>query len=236
MPQTINFKSLQDSLQAPLDKKFPPLENPDMDKWGRAEQLHIGLNGLLEFVNKNKRLPTLHDDNDASEVTELAKAFNDASLDIEGRVTVEELNKEVVQNISKYSSCQLSPHSAFWGGIVAQEVVKFTGKFMPIRQWLHYETLELLPKGEVNRKVNGTRYDDQVSIFGQEFQEKIMNQKIFLVGAGALGCEFIKQFALTGLCCGPNGKFTCTDDDNIEISNLNRQFLFRKDDVGSSKS
>lgn len=51
--------------------------------------------------------------------------------------------------------------------------------------------------------------------------------RIFLVGAGALGCEFIKQFALTGLCCGPKGKLTCTDDDNIEISNLNRQFLFR---------
>ena len=48
-----------------------------------------------------------------------------------------------------------------------------------------------------------------------------------MVGAGALGCEFIKQFALTGLCCGPKGKLTCTDDDNIEISNLNRQFLFR---------
>ena len=27
-----------------------------------------------------------------------------------------------------------------------------------------------------------------------------------------------------------------TDNDNIEISNLNRQFLFRKDDVSKSKS
>lgn len=32
------------------------------------------------------------------------------------------------------------------------------------------------------------------------------------------------------------GRFTCTDDDNIEISNLNRQFLFRKENVGSNKS
>lgn len=32
------------------------------------------------------------------------------------------------------------------------------------------------------------------------------------------------------------GKLTCTDDDNIEISNLNRQFLFRKENVGFPKS
>jgi ubiquitin-activating enzyme E1 len=32
------------------------------------------------------------------------------------------------------------------------------------------------------------------------------------------------------------GKVSVTDDDNIEISNLNRQFLFRKQHVGSNKS
>ena len=49
-----------------------------------------------------------------------------------------------------------------------------------------------------------------------------MNRKTFMVGAGALGCEFLKIFALTGLRCGLDGKVTVTDDDTIEISNLNR--------------
>lgn len=43
-----------------------------------------------------------------------------------------------------------------------------------------------------------------------------------MVGAGALGCEFIKMFALMGLGVGPKGMMTVTDDDSIEISNLNR--------------
>jgi ubiquitin-activating enzyme E1 len=39
-----------------------------------------------------------------------------------------------------------------------------------------------------------------------------------------------------GVGCGPNGQVSCTDNDNIEVSNLNRQFLFRKNNVGTSKS
>ena len=57
-----------------------------------------------------------------------------------------------------------------------------------------------------------------------------------MVGAGALGCEYVKAFALMGVGCSVEGKVTVTDNDNIEVSNLNRQFLFRKNNVGDSKS
>lgn len=55
--------------------------------------------------------------------------------------------------------------------------------------------------------------------------------QVFLVGAGALGCEFIKNFAMMGLGAG-TGQVTITDDDVIEKSNLSRQFLFRDWDIG----
>ena len=57
-----------------------------------------------------------------------------------------------------------------------------------------------------------------------------------MIGAGALGCEFVKAFALMGVGCSDEGRVTVTDNDNIEVSNLNRQFLFRKNNVGESKS
>lgn len=44
----------------------------------------------------------------------------------------------------------------------------------------------------------------------------------FMVGAGALGCEYIKAMALMGLGCEQGGKVHVTDNDTIEISNLNR--------------
>lgn len=36
--------------------------------------------------------------------------------------------------------------------------------------------------------------------------KKLHESKLFLVGAGALGCEFLKFFALTGLGSSGNGK------------------------------
>jgi len=51
------------------------------------------------------------------------------------------------------------------------------------------------------------------------------------VGAGAIGCEHLKNFAMMGIGCSVTGQVFVTDMDTIEKSNLNRQFLFRPGDV-----
>ena len=107
---------------------------------------------------------------------------------------------------------------------------------MPLKQWAYYDGFESLPEGDANREPMNCRYDDQIKIYGREVQEKLGNVKTFMIGAGALGCEYVKAMALMGLACGPNGSVTVTDNDNIEVSNLNRQFLFRQPDVGKSKA
>jgi molybdopterin/thiamine biosynthesis adenylyltransferase len=57
-----------------------------------------------------------------------------------------------------------------------------------------------------------------------------------MIGAGAIGCELLKNFAMLGLGSEDEGEITLTDPDIIELSNLNRQFLFREKHLRKPKS
>ncbi|TBU13286.1 ThiF-like ubiquitin-activating enzyme, partial [Hamiltosporidium tvaerminnensis] len=78
------------------------------------------------------------------------------------------------------------------------------------------------------------RYTPLVTLFGSKYLSILHSLKIFLVGAGAIGCEHLKNLIMCGI--GVNGNITVTDMDSIETSNLNRQFLFKKKDVQRMKS
>ncbi|GFX57837.1 SUMO-activating enzyme subunit 2 [Trichonephila clavipes] len=61
--------------------------------------------------------------------------------------------------------------------------------------------------------------------------EKIKSSKILVVGAGGIGCELLKNLVLTGF-----EDLEVIDLDTIELSNLNRQFLFHKQHIGRPKA
>uniref|UniRef100_A0A1X7VSA6 E1 ubiquitin-activating enzyme n=1 Tax=Amphimedon queenslandica TaxID=400682 RepID=A0A1X7VSA6_AMPQE len=112
-----------------------------------------------------------------------------------------------------------------------------------VKEWFYFDALECLSEEEGGDELpeaaavpQGSRYDGQIAIFGSDYQKKLEQLKYFIVGAGAIGCELLKNFAMIGIGAGPNGKVFVTDMDHIEKSNLNRQFLFRSWDIQKPKS
>eukprot|EP01043_Picozoa_sp_COSAG02_P019354 COSAG02_NODE_928_length_15853_cov_9.053574_7_plen_661_part_00 len=222
-PKDLAFKSLRDSLSEPGE-----IMMSDFAKFDRPPVLHLLFRAIQTYRSRNGgAYPTAADE---AAVTAIVAELNTDSTEVDAY-----LQSQVV----RCCSAVLSPIAAIFGGIAGQEVIKAcTGKFHPIFQWFYLDAMECVPKSapEGGLEASGGRYSAQELVFGPAFQKTLSDLNVFLVGAGALGCEFLKAFACMGVSCGGSGVVTVTDDDQIELSNLSRQFLFRNSDVGNPKS
>lgn len=220
-PVTIDFKSLSESLvMSSSDVDFSMVYTDD---FSRQKLLHDFMFSFFMFVHKYKVLPKPWNDTDADEIMETMKFENDSQ-------------KSAIKKLCYTSSGKIVILDSVIGSIVAQEVVKASSKkYTPIKQWLYMERTDLLPDDKLPEEdfedIPEDRYYGQTLIFGKTMQKQIADSNIFIVGAGAIGCEHLKNFSMMGV-----RNITITDMDRIEKSNLNRQFLFRYEDIGNFKS
>jgi adenylyltransferase/sulfurtransferase len=68
---------------------------------------------------------------------------------------------------------------------------------------------------------------DEVGIEGQE---RLRAAHALIIGAGGLGCPAALYLAASGI-----GKLTIADPDKVDLTNLQRQILYRTDSVGTPK-
>lgn len=67
--------------------------------------------------------------------------------------------------------------------------------------------------------------------FGEEGQLKLKNAKVLVVGAGGLGCPVLLYLSAAGV-----GKIGILDADVVDMTNLQRQVLYKIEDIGSPKA
>lgn len=65
---------------------------------------------------------------------------------------------------------------------------------------------------------------------GPEGQSDLLNARVLVLGAGGLGSPIIQYLAAAGV-----GTIGIADDDEVELSNLQRQVIHGNDDVGRKK-
>eukprot|EP01035_Chromulina_nebulosa_P025282 gene25282-32993_t len=237
-PVTVSFQPLVQSL-------FDPKEIVcDSMKLHLVSAMHVAFFALKQYQKKYGYLPEAGNVHHAEEFFQLTLQANSTEFAGLG-ISAESLRQEekIIKRLALCSRGVLSPICALIGGVVGQEVLTAcSGKFMPIKQWFYYdasETLsdEPLPQEEVSPV--GSRYDGQIMVYGKQLQSQLLQLNMFLVGAGAIGCEMIKNWAMMGISSparGGKGITYVTDMDRIEKSNLSRQFLFRNTDINHPKS
>lgn len=77
------------------------------------------------------------------------------------------------------------------------------------------------------------RYSRHLSLseIGIAGQNKLLNAKVLVVGAGGLGCPILQYLAAAGV-----GTLGIVDFDTVEISNLQRQVLYGTSSIGQNKA
>ena len=213
--QIFNFESLEESL-----KKIKFSISDFSLPFNRSENLH-----LLNLAHDKFRLNNLLEKN-----YEIFLNYLESQKNFINNLELIELSKKFYYT----NKGNLLPFVSIVGGIVSQEVLKFLGhKFIPIEQWYYIDFLDLIDDIEKIQLIDNKniKYEGLINIFGEELVDKIQNTKPFIIGSGAIGCELLKNVAMLGI-----KDIIITDMDNIEISNLSRQFLFNDKDILKSKS
>ncbi|HWR32306.1 MAG TPA: HesA/MoeB/ThiF family protein [Chitinophagaceae bacterium] len=85
----------------------------------------------------------------------------------------------------------------------------------------------------MNQETTYYRYQRQLLLkeFGREGQDKLLNAKVLVIGAGGLGCPALLYLTAAGV-----GTLGIIDYDTVDITNLHRQVLYTTDDIGKPKA
>jgi len=236
--EEVSFRSLGDTTRGVYNDDgggaiFTPCDLDKSFDGTRRRAVFDSFQALGAFVDTHGKMPR---SGDAASFFELAQSAGGEDDDANNNNNEEW--KAHCSSFLRTSPAKFVPLQAIFGAIASQECLKAaSGLYTPIRQFLLYDCDEVL--AEANDDNDEEDYENHTGlsyVLGRETTRRLENQKLFVVGSGAIGCEILKNVAAMGAGTGKSGSVVVTDMDTIEKSNLSRQLLFRDSDIGKFKS
>ena len=233
-----NIKTSQDNIIINEEKKenipwikmfYAEFENESLKNLSN-EKMHLAFLALHEYFNIHQDLPNFNKIKENKECIDISlKILSKAKEEgFRWAINLCKIDKPFLDNVFKFCKFKFTPFTNYLAGIVAQEVIKFTGLYKPISQWVYFNFFNLLNISKVNdiiEKRNLTEENDKESniepnilnIFNEIYNEQIKDVNILIIGFNDISYEMIKLFIILGLLDNKENKIKIVSNNKYDI-------------------
>ena len=233
-----NIKTSQDNIIINEEKKenipwikmfYAEFENESLKNLSN-EKMHLAFLALHEYFNIHQDLPNFNKIKEKKECIDISlKILSKAKEEgFRWAINLCKIDKPFLDNVFKFCKFKFTPFTNYLAGIVAEEVIKFTGLYKPISQWVYFNFFNLLNISKVNdiiEKRNLTEENDKenniepniLNIFNEIYNEQIKDVNILIIGFNDISYEMIKLFIILGLLDNKENKIKIVSNNKYDI-------------------
>ena len=233
-----NIKTSQDNIIINEEKKenipwikmfYAEFENESLKNLSN-EKMHLAFLALHEYFNIHQDLPNFNKIKENKECIDISlKILSKAKEEgFRWAINLCKIDKPFLDNVFKFCKFKFTPFTNYLAGIVAQEVIKFTGLYKPISQWVYFNFFNLLNISKVNdiiEKRNLTEENEKenniepniLNIFNEIYNEQIKDVNILIIGFNDISYEMIKLFIILGLLDNKENKIKIVSNNKYDI-------------------
>ena len=233
-----NIKTSQDNIIINEEKKenipwikmfYAEFENESLKNLSN-EKMHLAFLALHEYFNIHQDLPNFNKIKENKECIDISlKILSKAKEEgFRWAINLCKIDKPFLDNVFKFCKFKFTPFTNYLAGIVAQEVIKFTGLYKPISQWVYFNFFNLLNISKINdtiEKRNLTEENDKenniepniLNIFNEIYNEQRKDVNILIIGFNDISYEMIKLFIILGLLDNKENKIKIVSNNKYDI-------------------